>query len=371
MGFCTKCGQELIDGQQHICPAANNTPPVRPKPSTDNRSVDFKEEGDTIGVSIDKEAVKTKYNDFVSQVGDATNEVRNSLGNSFERGLDIVPDVINANDGEIPIKQYKIARLRTRITLSKAEGKLQVTNKRVIFRATGRSIMGKVTLHEEFKIDEIAGAEFRNRPEFNFFNFLIAIILTGLFATPGFLIANLCDGDRAPVFNGIITFFIVVFGILAIGAWIFLAIYLRKKKTYNRFYTLRLIVLSFIGGSVAQRAVGHVGYYSSDINKVTAVICAIILSVMVLIALLNIFLIAFVPNLVIKIKTKGALSGIEVMKEQPIALLGFLFGKNREESSGFLEVLPWVDTDIAIKEVGTMIDDIRTLGDAAIEKWKQ
>lgn len=42
-----------------------------------------------------------------------------------------------------------------------------------------------------------------------------------------------------------------------------------------------------------------------------------------------------------------------------------------DKYSGFAEILPWTDTDIAIKEVGTIIDDIKTMGDAAIEKWKQ
>lgn len=41
-----------------------------------------------------------------------------------------------------------------------------------------------------------------------------------------------------------------------------------------------------------------------------------------------------------------------------------------DQNSGYQEILPWKDTDIAIRELGTMIDDIKTMGDAAIEKWK-
>ena len=91
-----------------------------------------------------------------------------------------------------------------------------------------------------------------------------------------------------------------------------------------------------------------------------------------LMILINLYLCIFVPNLVIKIKTKGATPGIELMKEPPLGLLFIFIGtKESEDHSGFLEVMPWVDTDLAIQELGTMIDDIQTLGDAAIAMWKQ
>ena len=45
--------------------------------------------------------------------------------------------------------------------------------------------------------------------------------------------------------------------------------------------------------------------------------------------------------------------------------------KNHNEYTGFSEVLPWTDTDKAINEIGAMIDDLQTMGDYAIEKWKE
>ena len=41
-----------------------------------------------------------------------------------------------------------------------------------------------------------------------------------------------------------------------------------------------------------------------------------------------------------------------------------------DEYSGFAEVLPDKDADLAIKELGTIINDIKTLGDFGVEKWK-
>lgn len=109
---------------------------------------------------------------------DMVNETRNKYESSgaFEHGLKIVPDCISANDGEIPIKQYDFAKLRTRLLLEKSYGRLQITNKRVIFRAAGRSPLGKNIFHQEFSIDQLAGVEVRCKHEFNLFNFFLGLI---------------------------------------------------------------------------------------------------------------------------------------------------------------------------------------------------
>ena len=41
------------------------------------------------------------------------------------------------------------------------------------------------------------------------------------------------------------------------------------------------------------------------------------------------------------------------------------------EYTDFSEVLPGKDLDAMINELGALIDDIQTLGDIAIENWKE
>ena len=41
------------------------------------------------------------------------------------------------------------------------------------------------------------------------------------------------------------------------------------------------------------------------------------------------------------------------------------------EYTDFGEVRPGKDTDLMITELGTLIDDIQTIGDMAIDKWKE
>lgn len=54
----------------------------------------------------------------------------------------IVPQVIVPCQGETGVKQYHCTHLKSRLFGLKAEGVLQVTNKRTIFRASGKSITG-------------------------------------------------------------------------------------------------------------------------------------------------------------------------------------------------------------------------------------
>ena len=96
---------------------------------------------------------------------------------TYERHMKIVPECISATDNEIPVKQYNLAILRNLLKFERAEGKLQITNKRVIFRAPGTSVKGRTTLQQEYAIDEIAGIETRNNYKFNFLYLIFACLI--------------------------------------------------------------------------------------------------------------------------------------------------------------------------------------------------
>jgi hypothetical protein len=66
------------------------------------------------------------------------------------------------------------------LKFERAEGRIQVTNKRVIFRAAGRSIAGRTTLQHEFAIDEIAGIEAQNNFKFSFLYVVFAALIMAL-----------------------------------------------------------------------------------------------------------------------------------------------------------------------------------------------
>ncbi|MCL2271680.1 MAG: hypothetical protein FWC19_02605 [Treponema sp.] len=137
------------------------------------------------------ESVKSKTNQFVfdSKAGDFLKAMKNRMGigspernatDTYERELAIVPDCISANENEIAVKQYNIAVMRNLLKFERAEGRMQVTNKRIIFRAAGRSVGGRTTLQHEFAVNEIAGIEARNNYKFSFMYFIFALLIIGL-----------------------------------------------------------------------------------------------------------------------------------------------------------------------------------------------
>ena len=96
---------------------------------------------------------------------------------TYERNIPIVPGSISATENEIPVKQYNIAVLRNMFKFERAEGRMQVTNKRIIFRAAGRSIGGRTTLQHEFAINEIAGIESNYNYRFSILYLVFAMLI--------------------------------------------------------------------------------------------------------------------------------------------------------------------------------------------------
>ena len=147
MAFCENCGKELVEGQACGCTLA---------------------QGLSYGAGT--------WGSMKNRMGIGDPE-RNAT-DVYERGMKIVPECISANEKEIPVKQYNIAILRNLLKFERAEGRMQITNKRVIFRAAGSSVGGRTTLQNEFAIDEIAGIEARRNYKFSFLYLIFAFIIS-------------------------------------------------------------------------------------------------------------------------------------------------------------------------------------------------
>lgn len=270
----------------------------------------------------------------------------------YEKNMQIVPENISANDGEIPIKQYNVATLRNRflgITISKAIGRLQITNKRVIFRAAGRCLRGRTTIQQEFSIDEIAGADVRREYSFTFWDILIGIII---WAVGGFIGLTALGIFPRSGSSGAIAFFNFLFGTAAL-----LPFFLLHQK-----FGIKLLALGASSGFyIAPTSANPFSHYASvDFFFFFAAISIII-------SLICLVIFAIKPNLVLTIKTKSSSEAIDIQKKNSV-LPGF--GASKEEHTGYAEVLPAENVEVAIKEVCAIISDIQRLGDFGIEKWK-
>ena len=251
-----------------------------------------------------------------------------------EKDMQIVPDCVQSDQDEVPIKQYDIARLQTLIKGAFAEGRLQVTNKRVLFRSVGNSILGPTSLQYEFSLEEIAGVEIRKETRFSFLSLLLLTFLTAIIGAV-----------LAPIFAAISSwgFFSTVFSLLMSLTAVFFFFFFRSRNT------LRQLVL----------AVPFTWFVSNmSLRSLLPDNMIVQLAFWVAIGawLISLLHLVFAPNLVVNIKTKGGTPSIEIRRKDG------LFSFQHDEYTGFAQVLPGPDADMAMKEIGALIREVQQTG---------
>lgn len=330
MKYCQFCGKELVDGQcdcddfRMAAMNAENANTKRRDPfiiprfhiSFKSPRAFFKSVKDTSGIS----------------------EPSINTDDPFEHDIPIVPDCVQPEENEIVVKQYNIAKLRSRLKFMKAEGRLMVTNRRVLFRAAGTSITGNTLQEHQFNIDELAGVEIHKDYKFSGLSLFFGLFLSSLIVTATQLIF-------ATVGNGVAA--------IVIGILLGLAGLVPNFIFYKRFWLKLFSSILSLGCFSMAFAAGNQNWFM----MVMMILAGII-------TLIDLIIVSYVPNLVIRIKTKGA-SGAIVIGSQK-ALMRRRAG---DDYCGYSEVLPWEDTIMAINELGPMIDDLQKQGDYAIEKW--
>ncbi len=316
--ICDRCGKELSEGQTRcVCGeyyAENST----------NKS-------------------KSIWEKMQNKMGIGDPEL--NQGDAFERGKLIIPEVVKTMEGETPVKQYEVAVLKNRffgITFAKAIGRIQVTNKRIIFRAPGRCFLGRTSLQQEFSMNEISGLELKRDYGFHLGDLIIGFVSALLVAT---LFTTLFMG----VFDDPV---IVTLINLLLGGAGLVPFFLVNKKWYLK--TLAL------GVSLSMLGVGYTFYNLRDyFNDGFLTFMSILLLIFGIVALVT-FIISLIffavkPNIALVFKNKMALNGIEI----------------KRRNTGYFEVLPTENTEYCVKEINALIEDIKNNGDAIINKWHQ
>lgn len=287
------------------------------------------------------------FSAFISSVRDQTgmDDATKTKNDPFEYNVPIVPNCVDAEDNEIVVKQYNIAKLRSRLKFMKAEGRLMVTNKRVLFRAGGKSLTGNILQEHQFNLDEIAGIEMHQDFRFSFLNLILSIAVV----IAGFLLISKMmtgfDSQSAAIFA------CVFLGVIGMVPTVFV---------FKRF-PLKITLSSI---SLAAMIIAY-NITDSD-DEIAKLLVLIVLIVSGLVFLINLIIICYIPNLLIKIKTKGAIGAMIIGYKR-----GLPFISTADDYCGFDEVLPWEDTVMAMDELGTMIDDLQKMGDYGVEKWNK
>lgn len=349
--FCNQCGRPLADGETCICQQqaqqqVNYTAQQPQNTYQDMYQNIYQNQQNTYTGQTYQEPrndnpnnyeAKPKYEDgipFAKLIGLGEGD-KNDVSGCFERNLKVTPELVAPCENEIPVKQYDLCYARSRMRGLWQEGRLQITNKRVLFRLSGRSWIGRVMDHTEFSIDEIAGISISNGVRFGLWDFLFMYFIFApiLFCVSAYI------GLR-------VAFLGFLLGIAAI-----VPLFIFKKKFFIKGMSSALSMGSFMGASTIW-AMG--GNFSSAMAK----LLMFFVIVMFIVGTALIFLAALKPSLSIKILTKCA-------SDSPIYVW------SHQTMASIVEILPGKDAEDAIQEVGAMITDIQKFGDFGLEKWKE
>lgn len=323
--FCTRCGKPLNDGA--VCSCSK-----------------------TAVSKIDTSSVSAFFESMKNRMGIGDPELNKD--DAFEEGKQIIPHCVKPNEGEITVKQYNIATLRNRILgipFVKAIGRIQVTNKRVIFRAPGRSLIGRTTLQQEFAVDELAGIEARREYVFAFWAMMFGCLMVS--TGGGLVIALISALCSHSVSMAIMSLLCGIVGSIP---------FFKLKKKW-------LLKLLCHGASFSPML-----FFSSMIGGFWGGLLTFLGVISLLFTIFTMVIYTFRPNLVLLVKTKGAGDAIDIKRYKKPNIIARIFGNKNEKDdhTGFTEVLPNDDAEKCIREINAMINDIQKLGDFGIEKWK-
>ena len=398
--FCTQCGTQLFKGQVCACTIAPTAEPVpepahtvdiTPQPVVEPRNINIVQPvpepqppapaiveppADTNIYAqepaaaeeieeIEEVEEEAEYPDEATEV-----EAAEIPAGAQEDSMLIVPGYVAPIADEVPIRQYNIATLRNLFRINRGAGYLQVTNKRIIYRSDGRSIGGGALVHHEFNIDEISGLEAVSIHRFSFTHLVIGLMTIGLGAALMMMITLAFSNwfSAVPGQAALST-------IRATMEWTFYDFFAGREQDINQisllvglvigfggitlFFVLRrmfwfkLVMLGLgLGGFTAVALTGNVYAY-------------ILLMVSVLMNILGLVLFSVVPDLVIAVRSCGnRLSLVRARRS-----LAAIFQGHSAASAGYAEVAPTAETEAAIQELGAIIADINSLGEAGVERW--
>lgn len=321
MAKCEHCGRELADGEVCGCTQRGN-------------GVNY---GEYFQVTISKDSLANAKETLNTIRENLSDKGESDVGGVYERNMQIVDECVVPTEEEIPIRQYNIARLRTPLW-KKAYGRLQVTNKRVLFRAKGKSLAGPIEIENEFSLEEIGGVEIKADYRFNLLIFLLSTlaisVCLGIYTLLGqgaLSMAAENDSVVVPVMLAIVT------TIAAVAVLV-----LVQSKTWK---AIAALCTALAWGLVMMVTNFGLWAFTSAVFGVIGIVMWI--------------LSALIDDLHILLKIKGAHGAIEIGRKL-----------RTDERSGFSVVQPWKDTGLAIRELGALIDDVKRFGNAGIEKWK-
>jgi hypothetical protein len=269
----------------------------------------------------------------------------------------ILNEQITPAEGEQCVKTYHCTSFRSRLLSIASEGYLEVTNKRVIFQATG----GDSIIHSEVPIEDVSGISVFKGSYFSIMHLLGALVL-------GVLVGGLVGGFVTLLGlsgAGTILAWVVALALLAGG------IFIQRRNILRPIFAVAsaisftaMIGAGALGAFSALGGFGRSSAFAGAASGVSAVLASLAAMVVGIYAVVCLVWYATRKTMSLAVNSKGG-------SQTPIAIAG-AGGSSIIYSSAAraLEAEPAQDAEAVSRELGALVMDIQQRGDAMIEKWQ-
>lgn len=287
----------------------------------------------------------------------------------------LLEENLSPAEGESEVKSYHCTSFKSALLNLKAEGHLVVTNKRVVFHASGTSFAGKSILQSEVPIEDVSGISIYKGSYLSLMHLLGAFFLSAIIGgiANGIIaeiirsainsIVNNPQSMTSDTFKSVQTNIQVVLWILAIGCLV-VSFFLSRKNIFRSALAGTSSLLFFeLGGLASITSLVQSYMYTPQSGGDNSWI--LILGVLVgIYTAVCIFWYARRPTMSLTIGSKGGSS-------TPIAISGISsFGLYNTSASKALSAEPAEDAETLLMELGAMVMDIQVMGDLGIKRWR-
>lgn len=257
----------------------------------------------------------------------------------------ILNNRIVACEGEMVVRTYKCGVYKSLFLGTKADGVVEVTNRRILFQARDSADENRNTLYSEIPISEVSGLRLFKGFSFSFITFLAGLFASGLFMsimTPFLLALTPRSSDSG--------FLKLVLWVIAIGAS-YLAFQNRVKPVRALMFNLLAIAVFALLGQLA--IMGG--------NGALPLLAGFLLS-------------GFQLYLLFRLARRNTIDFhlfSRSTQPSPVAISGFSAFDARisEITRTMTSFAPGEDATRMMNELGAVIFDIQSMGDFGIEKW--
>lgn len=255
-------------------------------------------------------------------------------------------------EGEISVRTYHCTYYRSQLFGLSASGYLEITNKRVIFQASGESSLGASIIHSEVPVADVSGISSYKGIYVSFGRliaaFVVSLILSSLVPVITTLVAQIARDYDALVYSG------WAIALLGFGGSFFVS----KQSIWRS-------VLASASASALRVVGGGSQLFGVALGFGRSTDWIILLSIPVAIyALVCFFWYAQRPAFSLSVSSKGGSSTpINISGVTGIGIFDAAAGKA-------LTAEPAAEADRLLKELGAVVLDVQTLGDLGVSKWQ-